>query len=90
MFFSFDTRPTYSRTGRGYSVQVFGRGGNSVRSTPRDQRRRLRNPRAARSASSVGVETMTADDAEWNQRMKRYVQPAGTRASSCRYSGNLL
>ncbi len=51
MFFSGATRPTNRKTGRGRSrAPLFGRGWNIALSTPRDQRMRLRKPRALQFA----------------------------------------
>ncbi len=70
MFFSYETRPTNSATGRGrYSipVQVRGRSWNSNRlvSTPWVQARRLRNPLPSSMRSTLWVGTITPDEGRW-------------------------
>ncbi|ODT35828.1 MAG: hypothetical protein ABS55_08160 [Lautropia sp. SCN 70-15] len=71
-FFSTDSRPTASQTGRGRSWKTAGGPGlkRSV-STPLPQIAVRRKPRSISSRRIARVGTITHDDGSWNRRNQR-------------------
>ena len=73
MFFSYDTRPTNSDTGRvivpsGSNSPGCSRNSNSEVSTPWVHSRRLRKPRCSSMRSTLRVGTITPDEGRWKWR----------------------